>query len=157
MKPSFRSVSREQTAEVGAFLAGILEAGDVLCLDGDLGAGKTVLVQGLASGRGFAGPVPSPTFTIINPYPEIRLCHVDAYRLSGPDELMEAGIEEYLDGEWICAVEWADRVRGALPSRALEISIGFGGLEDDRIISIAALEGWNGRAELIGEGLKRYE
>jgi tRNA threonylcarbamoyladenosine biosynthesis protein TsaE len=121
-----KSGSQETSAGIGAFLSSVLEPGDVLCLEGPLGTGKTVLVRGLARGRGWAGPVPSPTFTIINPYPEIGLCHVDAFRLSGADELVEAGIEEYLDGDWVCAVEWAERVRPALPARALEVSLAFG-------------------------------
>ncbi|MHB8894040.1 MAG: tRNA (adenosine(37)-N6)-threonylcarbamoyltransferase complex ATPase subunit type 1 TsaE [Candidatus Geothermincolia bacterium] len=156
MELVLKSGSSGQSARVGSFLAEFLCAGDLVCLEGDLGTGKTVLVQGLARGRGYAGPVPSPTFTIINPYPEIGLCHVDAFRLSGPEELLEAGIEEYLDGEWICAVEWAEKVRGALPPEALELRIEFGDAEDDRLLRVAARGGWNGRAEEIIAGLKRY-
>jgi tRNA threonylcarbamoyladenosine biosynthesis protein TsaE len=150
------SGSDQNSSEIGAFMASVLEPGDVLCLEGPLGTGKTVLVRGLARGRGYGGPVPSPTFTIINPYPEIGLCHVDAFRLSGPEELIEAGIEEYLDGDWVCAVEWAQRVRGALPSRALEVSLAFGDRDDDRLISVAPAGQWDGRWLMIETELGRY-
>lgn len=155
MDISVTSSSREQTAKLGALLGEILTPGDVLCLDGELGAGKTVLVQALALERGRQGPVPSPTFTIINPYPEIGLCHIDAFRLSGPVELIEAGVEEYLDGSWICAVEWAARVQGALPPDTLGVSIDFGEKEDDRLVRVRSAGRWNGRAEALRAGIER--
>lgn len=132
------SDSDGRTRGLGRMLAAVLVPGDVLCLEGALGTGKTVLVQGLAGGLGYPGIVPSPTFTIIHPYRSIRLCHVDAFRLSGPDELESAGIDDYLDGEWICAVEWADRVRAALPGRALYLRILFTGTDERRVIEVEA-------------------
>jgi len=150
------SDSQERTLQIGGVLATVLSGGDVLCLEGDLGAGKTVLVRGFARARGYDGPVPSPTFTIINPYPEIGFCHVDAFRLSGSSELLEAGMEEYLDESWICAVEWAQRVRSALPERALEVTITFGPRDDDRSVRVKAAGGWDGRAAEIENGLERY-
>jgi tRNA threonylcarbamoyladenosine biosynthesis protein TsaE len=132
------SGSSQRTSGIGASLASLLTGGDVLCLEGELGAGKTVLVQGMASALGYDGAVPSPTFTIINPYPEIGLCHVDAFRLADAEELIEAGIEEYLEGGWICAVEWADRVRGALPASAVEVRISFGAGDDERRLEFKA-------------------
>lgn len=149
-----KSGSAERSAGIGRALAGVLRGGDVLCLEGPLGSGKTVLARGLARGLGYEGPVPSPTFTIINPYPEVGLCHVDAYRLTDAAELLEAGIEEYLDGEWVCAVEWAERVRGALPARALEALLEYGAGEDQRLISLVAAGEWNGRWEQIEKGLR---
>jgi tRNA threonylcarbamoyladenosine biosynthesis protein TsaE len=146
---TLQSGSYQRTGDVGAVLADVMARGDVLCLSGELGAGKTVLVQGIARALGYEGPVPSPTFTIINPYPEIGLCHVDAFRLEGADELIGAGIEEYLDGEWICAVEWAERVRPALPDGALEVSISFGQGDDDRVLTFGAAGDFGGRAELM--------
>lgn len=151
-----KSGSQEKSLEIGAFMGGVLEPGDVLCLEGPLGTGKTVLVRGLARGRGYRGPVPSPTFTIINPYPEIGLCHVDAFRLSDADELLDAGIEEYLDGDWVCAVEWAERVRRALPPRALEVRLAFGEGDDDRVMDIATAGDWDGRRSRIEAGLSQY-
>ena len=151
-----RSDSQELTLEIGGALASVLTGGDVLCLEGDLGAGKTVVVRGFARARGYEQPVPSPTFTIINPYPEIGLCHVDAFRLSGSEELLEAGMDEYLDESWVCAVEWAQKVRSALPARALEVTITFGPRDDDRSVRVRAAGGWDGKAAQIEKGLGRY-
>jgi len=156
MEILLKSGSRDDTFEIGSLLGGLLSAGDVLCLEGDLGTGKTVLVQGLARAREYTRPIPSPTFTIINLYPEIALCHVDAFRLSGPGELIDTGIEEYLDCEWICAVEWSQRVRAALPERALEVRIDFGVAQDDRILGVTLAGGWDGRAGRIESRLRRY-
>jgi tRNA threonylcarbamoyladenosine biosynthesis protein TsaE len=156
MEITLKSGSRDETFEIGSLLGELLDAGDVLCLEGDLGTGKTVLVQGLARARRYDGPVPSPTFTIINPYPEIALCHVDAFRLSGPGELIDTGIEEYLDGDWICAVEWAEKVRQALPAKALEVRIEFGAAEDDRTLCVTLAGGWDGRAGRMKSELSRY-
>jgi tRNA threonylcarbamoyladenosine biosynthesis protein TsaE len=153
MEFTLGSGSSGQTSRIGAALAGILVEGDVVCLDGELGAGKTVLVQGIAGALGYDGAVPSPTFTIINPYSEIRLCHVDAFRLADAGELVEAGIEEYLDAEWICAVEWAGRVRGALPDTSLEVRISFGAGDDDRRLSFSATGDYAGRASVMEERL----
>jgi tRNA threonylcarbamoyladenosine biosynthesis protein TsaE len=123
---------------MGERLSHSLTAGDVVCLEGELGAGKTVLVRGIARGLGYFGAVQSPTFMIIHTYPEARLCHVDAFRLSGAEELLETGIEEYLEGDWICALEWADRVRGALPKDVLTVRIEFGEDDDERVLSATA-------------------
>lgn len=149
------SDSREQTARIATVIGSHLRKGDVLALDGELGAGKTVMVTAMAIARGHDGPVTSPTFTIINAYPRIGLCHIDAYRLAGPDELIEAGVEEYLDGDWICAIEWAGRVRDALPPAGLDVTIGFGAARDDRLITVSARGGWDSRAESIISELKR--
>lgn len=151
-----RSGSAGQTAGIARVLARGLRAGDVLALDGELGAGKTVMVAALAYALGHDGPVRSPTFTIINVYSDISLCHVDAYRLGGPDELVGAGVEEYLDGGWICAVEWAGRVRAALPERALDVEIRFGERDDDRLISVAPRGDWGSRLERLLPELRRH-
>lgn len=151
-----RSGSAGQTAGIALALARALRAGDVLALDGELGAGKTVMVAALARALGHDGPVRSPTFTIINVYRDISLCHVDAYRLDGADELVEAGVEEYLDGGWICAVEWADRVRAALPGRTLDVAIRFGEGEDDRLVAVTPRGDWGSRTEEILSELRRH-
>lgn len=147
----FRSESEEETLALGARLGAVLRPGDVLCLEGDLGTGKTVLVRGLARARGYQGPVTSPTFTIIQLYPEASVCHVDAYRLDGADDLLDVGIEEYTDG-WLCAVEWAPRVRGALPDSALLVSLEYGASDNERLVLIEAQGEWDGRlSELPGD------
>ncbi len=127
------SESPEQTRAWGAALAGCLAAGDVVALVGHLGAGKTQWVKGLAEGLGIdPAEVHSPTFTLINEYeaPAGRmLYHVDAYRLTGPDELDALGFDEMVArGDGITAVEWADRVGDLIPPGAITIA---GRLPDD--------------------------
>lgn len=146
------STSPGETIEVGRLLGRALADGEVICLEGELGTGKTVMVRGIARGRGYTGPVTSPTFTIIHCYPAARLCHVDAFRLSDPSDLVDAGIDEYLEGEWACAVEWADRVRAALPAGALIVRLRFGEAEDDRLITIEDEATWADRLTGLDRG-----
>jgi len=150
-----KSESEERTLALGTAIGAVLSPGDVVCLDGELGTGKTVLVRGMIKGRGYGGAVRSPTFTVIHTYPEVRLCHVDAYRLAGGDELIDIGIDDFLDGSWVCAVEWAYRVRPALPEKALAVKLAFGEAENDRMITVRESGGWEGRlAGLIKELLR---
>ncbi|GKT03396.1 tRNA (adenosine(37)-N6)-threonylcarbamoyltransferase complex ATPase subunit type 1 TsaE [Furfurilactobacillus entadae] len=112
----------EATQAVGAQLAPLLSAGDVILLDGDLGAGKTTLTKGLATGLGIKRHVKSPTFTIIREYQDGRLplYHMDVYRLEqgGGDEL---GLDEYFNGDGISVVEWSQFVASELPETYLMI------------------------------------
>ncbi len=150
-----KSDSEERTLALGQTLGAALSPGDVVCLDGELGTGKTVVVRGIARGRGFAGAVRSPTFIIINSYPTAQLCHVDAYRLDDGEQLIEAGIDDFLDGKWVCAVEWAERVRSALPAKRLSVSLSFGAGENERLIKVRETGGWDGRlAAVIREMLR---
>lgn len=154
------SDSAHRTSAVGRLLAEVLAPGDVLYLEGELGTGKTALVQGVARGLGFEGGVPSPTFTIIHPIPSIRLCHIDAYRLSGAAELVGAGVDDFLDGEWICAVEWADRVREALPAGGLTLRILFAGGDQQRVIEAETGEdaaSWAPRLKYLEERLAAFK
>jgi tRNA threonylcarbamoyladenosine biosynthesis protein TsaE len=111
------SRSPEQTRRVGMRLGALLKPGDVICLVGDLGAGKTTLMQGIAAGWGSLDPVSSPTFVLLNVYRRANgqcLYHLDAYRISGVHEAEELDMESYLEkGPLI--VEWAERIRAALP------------------------------------------
>jgi tRNA threonylcarbamoyladenosine biosynthesis protein TsaE len=102
----------EATERLGEKLASFLSAGDVLALYGELGAGKTCLVRGLARGLGIEdGLVASPSFSLINEYPGKRpLFHIDCYRLHHSEEIAELGLEEYFDGPGITVVEWAERI-----------------------------------------------
>ncbi len=117
--------SREETAALGRQLGAQAEAGGVYCLIGDLGTGKTVFTQGFAAGLGVEGPVNSPTFTIVQEYMGSRmpLYHFDVYRLEEPEEMDEIGFDEYLFGEGVCLIEWAERIREILPERRTEIRI----------------------------------
>ncbi len=116
--------SERETEQVGRELAVTLSPGSVVALYGDLGAGKTAFVRGLAEGLGIDGSVSSPTFTIVNEYRgRIPLFHFDMYRLSGSDELFEIGWEDYLDRGGVCAVEWSENVEDAFFEDTIRVRI----------------------------------
>lgn len=108
--------SAAETERLGAALAQRLRPGDVVAFLGDLGAGKTAFTRGLARGLGITEPVTSPTYTIVNEYPQgrIPLFHFDMYRLHDADELFDLGWEDYLGQGGVCAVEWSENVSEAL-------------------------------------------
>jgi len=121
------SRSAEQTRRVGMRLGTLLQPGDVVCLVGDLGAGKTTLVQGLASGWGSLDPVSSPTFLIVNLYRRLDRCqlfHLDAYRLSGPAEATDLDLDTMLAGGSL-VIEWADIIADALPEECLWVNLHY--------------------------------
>jgi tRNA threonylcarbamoyladenosine biosynthesis protein TsaE len=121
----FFSRSPEQTRRIGMRLGALLEPGDLVCLEGELGAGKTTLVQGLAQGWGSLDPVSSPTFVLVNEYrrPDgSRLFHMDAYRLESGAEAAELDLDWML-AEGALVVEWPERVSSVLPGAALKISL----------------------------------
>ena len=137
----YLSNSVEETEALGAELAGRLEPGDVVAFTGDLGAGKTAFVRGLARGLGIPDRVTSPTFTIVNEYSgTIPLFHFDMYRLGGEDELFDIGWDDYLARNGVCAVEWSEQAAGALPEDAILVDIARGEGENDRIITITGGE-----------------
>ena len=110
----FFSTSEQETEELGRRLAETLKGGAVVAMYGDLGAGKTAFVRGMARGLGLNCRVSSPTFTIVNEYlGERELIHFDMYRLSGADELFDIGWEDYLSRGAVCAVEWSEKVEDA--------------------------------------------
>jgi tRNA threonylcarbamoyladenosine biosynthesis protein TsaE len=111
------SHSVEETAAFGRSVASTLRRGGVLALCGDLGAGKTHFVKGLAAGLGAGDIVTSPTFTLIHEYigGRLPLFHFDFYRLEDEAEAIKIGLDEYLDGEGVCAIEWAEKFPGLLP------------------------------------------
>ena len=118
--------SPEQTFDLGARLGALLQPGDFLGLTGDLGTGKTLLVRGLAKGVGVAeGQVQSPTFTIVNTYAggRLPLHHADLYRIESQDELYATGYFDLLEGEGALAVEWVERIPGALPAGRLQLRL----------------------------------
>ncbi len=103
--------------DFGRSQAAPLRRGDVLALSGELGAGKTHFVKGVAAALGTNAAVTSPTFTLIHEYPGGRLpvYHFDFYRLEDEDEALKIGLDEYLDGDGVCVIEWADKFPGLLP------------------------------------------
>lgn len=116
--------SPEETRGLAEALGRFLNPGDTLCLVGDLGAGKTAFAQGVARGLDVPGLVTSPTFIIVNEYEgRLPFYHFDVYRLEDPGEMDSLGFEEYLDGQGVVLIEWADRITEALPAERLEIII----------------------------------
>ena len=99
--------------------------GDIYCLDGDLGVGKTVFAKGFAKGLGISETVSSPTFTILKEYYEGRLplYHFDVYRIAEPEEMYELGYEEYFFGEGVCLIEWSELISELIPKEAVHIRI----------------------------------
>ncbi len=123
----FLSRSPEQTRRIGVRLGQVLIPGDMVCLRGELGSGKTTLVQGLAQGWGSLDDVSSPTFVLVNEYrrPDgARLFHMDAYRLESESEAAELDIDRMIS-EGALVVEWPERVDGILPAESLRVGLEF--------------------------------
>lgn len=123
---TFSLKNANDTIKLGNVLGSVLEAGDVVCLNGDLGAGKTLLSKSIAEGMGIEPEdVTSPTFAIMNIYDSgsIPIYHFDWYRLNDVDELYDIGYEEYLDSDGVCIIEWADLFKEELPEGYLDINI----------------------------------
>ncbi|MCD8332037.1 MAG: tRNA (adenosine(37)-N6)-threonylcarbamoyltransferase complex ATPase subunit type 1 TsaE [Oscillospiraceae bacterium] len=141
MEQPIVTASVEQTEQAGAQLARRLSPGDVVALTGDLGAGKTAFVRGLAAGLGVSQPVTSPTFTIVNEYEGGRcpLFHFDLYRLEDEDALFDIGWEDYLSRGGICAVEWSERAANMMEP-CVRVDIRRGETDEMRVIQIGGLE-----------------
>lgn len=108
----YESNSPDETYELGRSIGERIEAGSIIALDGDLGAGKTLFTQGLAAGLGITGPVNSPTFTILQIYDSgrIPLYHFDVYRIDDPYEMEEVGFDDYIFGNGVSVIEWPERI-----------------------------------------------
>ncbi len=119
------SFSPAETREFGKELGKKASAGQIYCLDGDLGAGKTVFTQGFAEGLGIDDTVNSPTFVILQEYDDGRmpLYHFDVYRIEDTEEMYEIGCEEFFYGEGVCLVEWASRIEPLLPDDSIRVTI----------------------------------
>ncbi|MCI6498242.1 tRNA (adenosine(37)-N6)-threonylcarbamoyltransferase complex ATPase subunit type 1 TsaE [Lachnospiraceae bacterium HCP1S3_C3] len=117
--------SPEETYKVGYDLGNSAEKGQIFCMSGDLGVGKTVFTQGFAAGLGVEDNVNSPTFTIVQEYEDgrIPLYHFDVYRISDVSEMDEIGYEEYFYGEGVCLIEWAEIIEDILPEDVTWITI----------------------------------
>jgi tRNA threonylcarbamoyladenosine biosynthesis protein TsaE len=124
MLVELRTRTAEDTRGAGEAIAGLLRGGDAVSLTGDLGAGKTTLVQGAAQGLGVAGPVVSPTFTLVREYEgRLRVVHVDVYRLDRMQDAIDLGLEELAGDDAVLFVEWGDAIEALLPGDALDIEL----------------------------------
>ena len=117
--------SADETYEYGRKMGAEAQPGDVYCLTGDLGVGKTVFTQGLAAGLGVREPVSSPTFTIVQEYEgeKMPFYHFDVYRIGDAEEMEEIGFEDYVYGQGVCLIEWANLIREILPEDFMGILI----------------------------------
>ena len=142
--PVFDTRTPLQTKALGEALAKQLRAGDVVLLEGDLGAGKSELARGIARGLGVSGHVPSPSFTIMQVYEDgrLQLYHFDWYRIASADELYEIAAEEYLYGEGVSLVEWPGVAQELIPQTHLLISITVTG-DTGRRLSLAPAGGFH--------------
>lgn len=119
-----KTFSVEETIDIGERLGKILEKGDIVTLNGDLGAGKTHLTKGIAKGLGVEDYVTSPTFTIVNEYiGRYPLYHFDVYRIDDIYEMYEIGFEEYIYGDGVSIIEWSNNIKAILPENTIDILI----------------------------------
>ncbi len=121
------TTNQEQTWHIGEMLGTRLSAGDIVCLYGDLGAGKTSFSYGIAIGLEVDDRyITSPTFTFVNEYQgRVPLYHIDLYRLKDPEELVNIGFEEYLDSDGVTVIEWAERAEDELPGECLSVYLSY--------------------------------
>ena len=122
---TYETNSPAETYELGMRLGKNAKAGEIFCLNGDLGTGKTVFTQGFAKGLGIEENVNSPTFTILQEYYDGRLplYHFDVYRVGDIEEMDEIGYEDYFYGEGVCLIEWSELIKELIPEEAEEITI----------------------------------
>lgn len=126
MEKEFReSFKTEDTFNIGKAIAGEAKAGEVYCLYGDLGTGKTVFSQGFGAGLGIDEPISSPTFTILKEYHDGKMpfYHFDVYRIGSDDEMDEIGYYDMIDGEGVCLIEWAELIADILPAHYNKVTI----------------------------------
>lgn len=116
--------SFEETVDFGKRLGYALKPGDIICLSGDLGTGKTALTNGIAKSLGIDSYITSPTFTLVNEYEgRFPLYHFDVYRISDPDEMFDIGFEEYINSEGITIIEWGEQIIEILPKEIIRVNI----------------------------------
>jgi len=154
MKYSFVSRSPEDTLEFGSRLGRLLKPGDIVCLEGQLGAGKTVLTRGIARGLEIDSDVTSPTYTLINEYAGgVPLYHFDLYRLEDGEELFYIGGEDLLYGQGVSVIECASRAEDLLPSDCLWIRfVTLDETESSRLIELTVSEKHSDLLERVGKG-----
>jgi tRNA threonylcarbamoyladenosine biosynthesis protein TsaE len=120
----YETNNEAETLAIGKKLGEAAKAGQIYCLNGDLGVGKTVFTKGFACGLGIKEHITSPTFTIVNIYEgRLSFYHFDVYRISDEEEMYEIGCDEYFYGDGVCLVEWAELIKGLLPDNVININI----------------------------------
>jgi len=159
MRVELRTGTAEDTRAVGEALAAFLQPGDAVALTGELGAGKTTLVQGVARGLHVEDHVVSPTFTLVREYRgRLPLVHADVYRLDRLQDVIDLGLEDSWEREGVLVVEWGDAVRQLLPETLLEIELTAPGPEEDarRLVLTGEGASWAGRWEHLEGALDRW-
>lgn len=155
MEYEYRSESPEQTQRIGAALGGVVRPGDSVLLRGELGSGKSVLARSIAKRLGVTDIMPSPTFTLMQPYRgNCPVYHFDLYRLEDEEEFYAAGLDEYVEGDGVALIEWPIPGMAVLPR--IEIDFARGDLDDVRIIQIEAT-GFEERERALREALSAWE
>lgn len=131
----------DETEEFGVKLGKALKKGDILCLNGSLGAGKTTLTKSIGLGLGVSEYITSPTFALINQYSgRLPLYHFDVYRLENVEEIYDLGFDEYFYGNGVCIIEWADKIEKMIPKEKIVIDIGKTEDLDSRIIKLSGYQ-----------------
>ena len=124
MSMIYEAITLDATKKIAQDFAKSLKSGDVVCMYGDLGAGKTEFVRAMAQEFGITDYITSPTFTIVNEYRgRLDLYHFDVYRIADSDEMYEIGYDEYIDGDGICVIEWAELIDDILPPHRYNVTI----------------------------------
>ena len=134
MTGSFKSSSVAETKALAEKFAATLKGGEIVCLEGDLGAGKTTFTRYLAAALGAKGAVSSPTFCIVQEHADAKLVHMDLYRLSDEDDVLAIGWEDYLDRGFTIIIEWPERAGSLIPPDAVRIFFRHGEGEDERLV-----------------------
>jgi tRNA threonylcarbamoyladenosine biosynthesis protein TsaE len=147
-----RTRSSEETVSLGEALGRLLRAGDLVLLRGEIGAGKTTFTKGVAAGLGIADTVVSPTFMLHCVYEgRLTLNHFDFYRLDDPSETLIFALDETLEAGGVAIVEWADRIPDVLRPPYLEVELGLGDSDDDRMLTLMPVHGdWAERIAELG-------
>jgi tRNA threonylcarbamoyladenosine biosynthesis protein TsaE len=158
MRTEIATATAEDTRAAGRALAPLLRPGDALALTGELGAGKTTFVQGLAAGLGFEGHVVSPTFTLVREYRgRVPIHHVDVYRLERVQDVLDLGLDEAIAEGGVLLVEWGDAVEGLLPAEHLLVTLTTARQDETRAIVFEGIgASWRLRWEQLEGVLERW-
>jgi tRNA threonylcarbamoyladenosine biosynthesis protein TsaE len=160
MRIELRTATADDTRAVGEALAALFRPRDAVALTGELGAGKTTLVQGIARGLGVTDQVVSPTFTLVREYrgTDLEVAHVDVYRLDRVQDVVDLGLDELGDGEALLLVEWGDAVEALLPADHLTIELTTVAVDgDERAIAVTPVgRSWDERAEPLEAALSSW-